>query len=141
MQGSRMELFRASGTREQTAPMLTEITVMTESALTLPKNDIHRPIRIARRAAMKNVLSPISETKMREKAARKPDLPSGPLNRTSCTSKGRRGHRPSATHLFESLGGELAPAADAARQASGLGPYGKLCAAATRSSVRRESLP
>lgn len=84
-----MELFSASGTREKTAPMLTEMTVMTASALTLPKKDIHLPIFMASRAAMKNVLSPISERKIREKAAKKPDLPKGPLASSSYACDGR----------------------------------------------------
>ena len=44
------------------------------SAVVAPARTVNRPRRIARSAAMKNVLSPSSETKMSAKAAVKPDL-------------------------------------------------------------------
>ncbi len=77
-------LFSTSGTREHTAPIATLITVMTDSAPTDPMKDTQRPSRMASRAAMKNVLSPISERKMREKAARKPLRPRGPSMSAAC---------------------------------------------------------
>mmetsp|Transcript_27571 Transcript_27571/g.70240 ORF Transcript_27571/g.70240 Transcript_27571/m.70240 type:complete len:264 (-) Transcript_27571:390-1181(-) len=75
--------LRASGTLEKTAPMATLMTVMMESEVSDPANEIHLPSFMASRAAMKNVLSPISDRKMSENAARKPLLPSGPLTSTS----------------------------------------------------------
>jgi hypothetical protein len=127
-------VISASGTREQTTPMATEMTVMPASAATEPTkatslgglgvwgfwgqwgfvrwcgwwcvgwcgvhaaasavmvvqaallstcrvSRAHLPSRIASSAAMKKVLSPISLRKMREKAARKPLRPRGPLRR------------------------------------------------------------
>jgi len=72
-------------TLEKTAPMETEITVITASDETDPRNATHFPSFIASRAAIKKVLSPISLRKIRENAAKKPLLPKGPLIKTSCT--------------------------------------------------------
>eukprot|EP00955_Chlamydomonas_euryale_P103370 365483-Chlamydomonas_euryale.AAC.9 len=72
---------RASGTREHTTPICTEMSVMSASDATEPTNETALPSLSASSAAMKNVLSPISERKMSENAARNPDVPSGPLTR------------------------------------------------------------
>jgi len=77
-------------TRENTAPMVTLMMVMSDSDDTLPAKLIHLPSLAASSAAMKKVLSPISLRKMRENAARKPLRPSGPFTSSSC-ARGVRG--------------------------------------------------
>ena len=52
---------------------------------------VHRTVAeegtfMARRPAMKNVLSPISDRKISAKAARKPDFPRAELAAQSCTA-------------------------------------------------------
>mmetsp|Transcript_7679 Transcript_7679/g.18734 ORF Transcript_7679/g.18734 Transcript_7679/m.18734 type:complete len:227 (-) Transcript_7679:76-756(-) len=60
------------GTLWKTCPISTEITVITPSANMEPLNARKREALIASRAAMKNVLSPISEARTREEACRNP---------------------------------------------------------------------
>ena len=72
-----MLLLNWSGTFLNTTPMATEMTVIKLSATTEPVKLSHLPTLMARRAAMKKVLSPISDRKMRAKAAKQPDLPKG----------------------------------------------------------------
>jgi len=62
-----------------TLPMATETTLMRQSAEVAPASTVSLPRRMARSAAMKKVLSPSSETKMRAKAAVKPDLASAAI--------------------------------------------------------------
>lgn len=66
--------------------MPTEITVITLREQRDPAKEIHLPSFMAKSPAMKKVLSPISLRKIREKAARKPLLPRGPLTRRSFNS-------------------------------------------------------
>jgi hypothetical protein len=56
--------------------MHTEITVITANDTVDPRKLIILPHFMASRAAMKNVLSPISHAKIRLKAAKKPDFAS-----------------------------------------------------------------
>eukprot|EP00967_Tisochrysis_lutea_P151421 scaffold294496_cov15-Tisochrysis_lutea.AAC.1 len=71
-------------TREKMAPMATLTMDMREREDREPAKLIHLPSLAASSAAIKKVLSPISDRKMSEKAARKPLLPSGPFTSTSC---------------------------------------------------------
>ena len=64
--------------------MPTETNVMRLSAATEPVKLSHLPTRMASKAAMKKVLSPISDRKTRAKAAKQPDLPKGELATYSC---------------------------------------------------------
>eukprot|EP00199_Chlamydomonas_sp_CCMP681_P005784 CAMPEP_0119107488 /NCGR_PEP_ID=MMETSP1180-20130426/10517_1 /TAXON_ID=3052 ORGANISM="Chlamydomonas cf sp, Strain CCMP681" /NCGR_SAMPLE_ID=MMETSP1180 /ASSEMBLY_ACC=CAM_ASM_000741 /LENGTH=231 /DNA_ID=CAMNT_0007092989 /DNA_START=601 /DNA_END=1296 /DNA_ORIENTATION=- len=72
-------LFKTSGTLLKKAPMPTLMTVMTDKDVKEPMKDVHLPSLAASNAAMKKVLSPISEKKISEKAARNPLLPTGPF--------------------------------------------------------------
>ena len=61
------------GTALTATPIATLTIVIRERAATEPVKDIHLPSFIASKAAMKNVLSPSSDAKIRLKAAKKPD--------------------------------------------------------------------
>lgn len=67
--------------------MPTDMTDMTDSDSSDALKLSQRPNLAASSAAMKNVLSPISDTNIREKAAGKPDLPSCDLATYSCTTR------------------------------------------------------
>mmetsp|Transcript_805 Transcript_805/g.1179 ORF Transcript_805/g.1179 Transcript_805/m.1179 type:complete len:102 (+) Transcript_805:493-798(+) len=60
------------GTLWKAAPMRHEIRVITVNAAILPTNETNLLVFAASRAAMKNVLSPSSETKTKENAWTKP---------------------------------------------------------------------
>jgi hypothetical protein len=79
-------LWRLSGTLLNAAPMPTLIRVITASALRLPTKLIQRPSFIASSAAMKKVLSPSSDRKMRQKDASRPERPRGPSMRYACSA-------------------------------------------------------
>lgn len=64
--------------------MATEMKVIKLRAATEPVKLSHLPTRIAKSAAMKKVLSPISDAKIRANAAKHPDLPTGELAIYSC---------------------------------------------------------
>lgn len=64
--------------------MATEMKVIKLSAATEPVKLSHLPTRIAKSAAIKKVLSPISDAKISAKAAKHPDLPTGELAIYSC---------------------------------------------------------
>ena len=53
------------------------MTVIRDSEDTDPRNESSLPYRMASSAAMKNVLSPISEANMSDRDAKNPDLDSG----------------------------------------------------------------
>ena len=76
-----------SGTFLKTTPMPTDMSVIRPRAATEPTKLSHLPTRMASRAAIKNVLSPSSDRKIRVKAARKPDCPKGDLAAYSCNRK------------------------------------------------------
>ena len=59
------------GTAWNTWPMTTEMAVISASAPAQPANVSSFDARAARSAAMKNVLSPISDTKMSDEACTK----------------------------------------------------------------------
>ena len=80
-------------------PIATEMTVIIPSAIVDPMKLIILPHRIAKSAAMKKVLSPISEAKIKLKAAKNPDFA-----RTELESKWR----------IESRAGVAAPETTAA---------------------------
>ena len=82
-------LLSRSGTFLKTTPMATEMKVIKLSAATEPVKLSHLPTRMAKSAAMKKVLSPISEAKIKAKAAKQPDLPTGELATYSCMAKGK----------------------------------------------------
>ena len=82
-------LLSRSGTFLKTTPMATEMKVIRLSAATEPVKLSHLPTRMAKSAAMKKVLSPISEAKIKAKAAKQPDLPTGELATYSCMAKGK----------------------------------------------------
>jgi hypothetical protein len=69
---SGREEDRLSGSRVNRRPSATLMPVISASAATAPAITMARPRRMASKAAMKNVLSPISDTKMRPNAAVKP---------------------------------------------------------------------
>jgi hypothetical protein len=79
-------LFRNSGTCRKDCPMPTDMTDITDSDSSAALKLSQRPNLAASSAAIKNVLSPISDTNIREKAAGKPDLPSCDLAMYSCTT-------------------------------------------------------
>mmetsp|Transcript_8028 Transcript_8028/g.22273 ORF Transcript_8028/g.22273 Transcript_8028/m.22273 type:complete len:263 (+) Transcript_8028:357-1145(+) len=66
----------AAGICWKNLPMATEMKLMSESAHTAPVRTVKRPSLIASSAAMKNVLSPSSLTKIRANAAVNPVLAS-----------------------------------------------------------------
>lgn len=81
-------LLSRSGTFLKTTPIATEMKVIKLSAATEPVKLSHLPTRMAKSAAMKKVLSPISEANIKANAAKQPDLPTGELATYSCTAKG-----------------------------------------------------
>ena len=82
-------LLSRSGTFLKTTPMATDMKVIKLSAATEPVKLSHLPTRMAKSAAMKKVLSPISDAKIKAKAAKQPDLPTGELATYSCMAKGK----------------------------------------------------
>lgn len=69
---SGKSVWTKSGSFEKALPKKTDIIVMTERASMAPVKTALRPLRIANNAAMKNVLSPISETSISANDAFRP---------------------------------------------------------------------
>ena len=80
-------LWNWSGTFVKIIPIPTEMKVIKDRAATEPAKLNSLPTFMAKSAAMKKVLSPSSDRKIRANAAKKPDLPSGEFAAYSCAAR------------------------------------------------------